>query len=350
MSEVIPVYQMSNGVYLPAFGLGCYRLRDEVNSGGKVEKAIKCAVQNGYWALDTAERYGNEHLIGRAWQETGAPTSFSSDRIDLSGLSERLKCVSIDEWARNLREPHGDARASEIRAFVTTKVFPTSFEPQKFWRHVFTHLEQFGRSCGDLLLLHWPGMPRSLWLEQDVEPEINCDEVRFQTWRLMEEAYHQQKFRAIGLSNYSEHHLRPLLTDIARRKEAGDPKATFPMCNQSEFSPLLKWSDDLVELMKMHEIVGVGYSVMCQYRSELVEHPLMQTLASKHKRSPGQIALRFALQCGVAVIPKSASSENQKHNIETLCFHLSATDMEQLHDLQRVSRLRVIPASPYDVS
>ncbi|MDQ0190798.1 aldo/keto reductase [Alicyclobacillus cycloheptanicus] len=142
---------LHNGVQMPWFGLGVYK----VQAGGEVEHAVRAAIATGYRSIDTAALYGNEEGVGRAIQASGA----ARDEI-----------------------------------FVTTKVWNTD---QGFdtTREAFeTSRRKLGLDVVDLYLIHWPVKGKYL-----------------DTWRAMEELYREGKVRAIGVSNFQIHHLQDLL-------------------------------------------------------------------------------------------------------------------------------------------
>lgn len=161
----------------------------------------------------------------------------------------------------------------------------------------------------DLYLIHWPKG------EQSIE-----------TWQALEELYEKGKIKAIGLSNFMVPHLEELL-----------PQAKIkPMVNQVEFHPELI-QPELLSYCKDHEIQLEAWSPLMQGR--VVDVPLLQELAVKYGKTPAQVTLRWELQKGVVVIPKSVKEERIRSNAELFDFEISDEDVAKIDALDRGKRI-----------
>ncbi|GIL83834.1 hypothetical protein Vretifemale_12568 [Volvox reticuliferus] len=151
-------------------------------------------------------------------------------------------------------------------------------------------MERIGVQYLDLVLVHWPGVSR-------VAPDSSLNaQMRWETWQELERLYSEGRVRAIGVSNYEERHLRELLGRAAVK----------PMVNQFEVHPR-RQRLELRQLCKQEGIAVVAYaSLGC---ADLLNHPTVTRVAAEVRRTPAQVLLRWALQGGCAVIPKSVRPE-----------------------------------------
>jgi methylglyoxal/glyoxal reductase len=146
---------LHNGVKMPWFGLGVFKVKE----GSEVIEAVKAAIKNGYKSIDTAAVYQNEEGVGQAIKESG---------------------ISRDEL------------------FVTSKVWNSDQGYDTTLQAFETSLQKLGLDYLDLYLIHWPGK----------------DSARFkETWKALEKLYKDGRIRAIGVSNFHVHHLEELIAD-----------------------------------------------------------------------------------------------------------------------------------------
>lgn len=194
-------------------------------------------------------------------------------------------------------------RASRIpreEIFITTKLWITGFlDPQAAFEK---SLRELGLGYIDLYLIHWPfpGKQRA--------------------WQKLEQIYAKGDVKAIGVSNYSIKHLAEL------KKEA----TIQPMVNQVEFSPFL-YQETLLAYCESQEIVLEAYSPLT--RGKRLDDPLIEALAKKYQKTRAQIMIRWSVQHGLVVIPKSSKQERIIENIDVFDFEIDAADMKKLDGL-----------------
>lgn len=261
--------ELHNGVKIPQLGLGVYKVpADEAYDN------VKTALELGYRHIDTASFYENEEGVGAAIRDSGIP-----------------------------RE--------EI--FVTTKVWNDQQGYEKTLAAFEESFEKLGLDYIDLYLVHWP-MPDTF----------------VETWKALEHLYEQGRVKAIGVSNFLEHHLQELF-DNAKYK---------PVVNQIELHPKLM-QKSTVDFCKAHDIVIESWSPIG--RAQYLDDPTITKIAQEHGKSPAQIMIRWHVQHGFVVIPKSLRRERQLENISVFDFELSQEEMELIDRLDEGYRIGTHP-------
>lgn len=184
--------------------------------------------------------------------------------------------------------------------FVTTKLWNADHGYDRTLRAMDESLERLGLERVDLYLVHWP-----------------FEGLRHESWRAMERILADGKARAVGVSNYTVRHLDELL---ARSKVP-------PAVNQVELSPFLHQRDLLAHCARLGiQVEGYGPLV----RGQRMDHPVLARIASRHGRTPAQVLLRWGLQHGLVVIPKSVHPGRIRENADVFGFALDAADMGAL--------------------
>lgn len=189
-----------------------------------------------------------------------------------------------------------DSGLKREEVFVTTKLFNTQHHnPQKA---IDGSLAKLGVDYVDLYLMHWP-----------------VARVRNQTWQKMTEFLKTGKAKAIGVSNFTIRHLEELLnqTDVV------------PAVNQVEFHPFL-YQKELLEYCEAKGVILEAYSPLTH--GQELDNPLITKVAKKYKKSNAQIMIRWSLQLGNIVLPKSSHQERIKENIDVFDFEINDEDME----------------------
>ncbi|MGW8779234.1 aldo/keto reductase [Streptomyces sp. NPDC055796] len=235
-------------------------------------QAVGAALEAGYRSIDTAAAYHNESGTGRAIAASGVP------REDL---------------------------------FVTTKLWN---DRSRTWRRddvlraLDDSLGKLGLDHLDLYLIHWPRPMREDFLT---------------IWKTFEEIAESGRARAVGVSNF-----RP--ADLER---LGAESPLVPAVNQIELHPLFPQA----ELRAVHSTLGIAteaWSPLGQGK-ELLTLPAVVEAAARHGRTPAQVVLRWHLQLGNVVIPKSVTPSRIRENLDVFGFELDAADLASLDALGR---------------
>ena len=263
---------LNNGLEMPWLGFGVFGVED----GKEAERVVGQALKIGYRSIDTATIYKNERGVGKAIRDSGI---------------------------------------SRAEIFLTTKVWN---EDQRLGRTTAAFdesLERLGTDYVDLYLVHWP-------------VEGCC----IKTWSDMEAIYDSGRARAIGVSNFMEHHLQELLS-VAR---------IIPAVNQVEFHPFLVQAD-LLKFCRDRQIQTEAWSPLMSGKISTVPEALR--LAEKYQKTPAQIVLRWDLQHDVVSIPKTSNAERMVENASIFDFELSQDDMRLLDALDVGMRIGPDPHS-----
>ncbi|MDX1760313.1 MAG: aldo/keto reductase [Arenibacter algicola] len=265
LTDLKGTFTLHNGVEMPYFGLGVYLSED----GKEVTNAVKWALDDGYRHIDTASVYGNEEGVGIGIKESGV------DRKDI---------------------------------FVVSKVWNSDQGYESTIKSYESSLKRLNLDYLDLYLVHWP-----------VKGKYK------ETWRAMEYLYKHRGVRAIGVSNFMQHHLEDLLTS----------SEIVPMVNQMEFHPYLV-QQELIDFCNKNTIQYEAWSPLMQ--GHIFELDIMKDLAEKYNKTIAQIVLRWDLQKGVVTIPKSAKKERIRANADIFDFELTDGDVKKLEQLDRGKR------------
>lgn len=270
-SSTTPSVLLNTGVQMPLLGLGTYKLVGAED----VHRAVDAALAAGYRAFDSAAVYRNEADLGRALKE--------------------------------LLPKYGLTRED---VFITSKLGPKD-QGEKAMEGALHSLSQLDLGYIDLYLIHWPGTQGHL-----VSDQRNPGN-RAQSWAALEELHAHGKLKAIGVSNYTVAHMRELM------QSCKIPPAVL----QVEFHPRLCQAE-LRSLCKEYGVCFQAYSSLG--KGELVTDPLVMELAKNCERTPAQVLLRWAVQQGIPVLPKSSNPDRIKDNARLFDFSLSDTDMDRL--------------------
>ncbi|MFB7273101.1 aldo/keto reductase [Streptomyces sp. NPDC056244] len=191
--------------------------------------------------------------------------------------------------------------------FVTTKLWNRNQGYDSALAAFDTSLAKLGLDRVDLYLIHWPTPARDRYVD---------------TWRAMEKLLADGRARAIGVSNFQPAHLQRLL----------DETGVAPVLNQVELHPGLQQAV-LRDFHAQHDIATEAWSPLAQ--GALLQEEAIAEIAARHEKSPAQAVLRWHLQLGNIVIPKSVTPARIRENIDVFDFELSAGDMDVLASLDR---------------
>jgi diketogulonate reductase-like aldo/keto reductase len=200
--------------------------------------------------------------------------------------------------------------------FVTTKLRNPDQGYDSTLRAFERSLEALGMEHVDLYLIHWPQPEAGLFVE---------------TWRAFERIHDEGRARSIGVSNFR-------IEDLERLREAGERR---PTVNQVELHPRLH-QNDLRAWHRAHHVATEAWSPLA--RGDLLEDPTIVSLARRHERSPAQVILRWHIQLGNVVIPKTATTERLHENLRLFDFELDEEDMEAIAGLDGGEQIGPDPA------
>jgi len=202
---------------------------------------------------------------------------------------------------------------SRSEIFIITKVHPNHYFKDLFIPSVHESLKKLDTDYVDLLLLHWPAQSGD-----------NTNSLSF-----LQEAYDQGLTKHIGLSNYN----------IQMLKDAVKKLNIMPVTNQVEFHPLL----DQSRLLSFANSINLNLSSYCSVvRGKILEFEELNSLATKYNCTTPQIALRWALQKGVAINTMSSKYENIKSNFNILHIDISSEDMKIIDKLSIKTNYRIV--------
>jgi diketogulonate reductase-like aldo/keto reductase len=195
--------------------------------------------------------------------------------------------------------------------FVSTKLWNDDQGRDRARPAFDESLDRLGLDHVDLYLIHWPKPSKDLYV---------------QTWEELETLYAQGRVRAIGVSNFQPDHLDRLL---ARTR-------VVPAVNQIELHPFLQ-QERLRRYDADHGLATVAWSPLGQATS--IADPVIGAIARRHGRTPAQVILRWHLQLGTVVIPKSTNPARMRENLQILDFALEEEDLAAIAALDAGRRL-----------
>ncbi len=193
--------------------------------------------------------------------------------------------------------------------FITSKLSNDAHLPDDARRTFDETLARLGVEYVDLFLIHWP-----------LPTRYNGDFVS--TWKVLEEFKRDGRAHSIGVSNFQTYHLERLFAETE----------TVPAVNQIEAHPFFT-NDDVREFGKRHGIVTEAYSPIAT--GKVLNEPTVVALADKLGRTPAQLVLRWHIQLGNVVFPKSSKPHRMRENIALFDFELNSAEMAQISALNR---------------
>lgn len=273
MKQLKEVFTFSNGLEIPAIGLGTWQMSPE-----EAEQMTAYALNNGYIHIDTARTYGNEEGVGKGMKASG---------------------VNREDF------------------FLTTKVSAFSKTYDEAKKDIEDSLTALDTEYLDLVIIHAPRPWDKMHSDGPIE-KLYFEE-NLQVWRALEEAYEAGKVKAIGVSNFEIDDLVNLLENVKIK----------PMLNQIKYHIGFR-DEQLVQYCQENDIIVEAYSPIGT--GKLLNNPDIQTIADKYNKSTAQIAIRYCYQKGLVVLPKSVHEEYVDNNAD-LDFEILAGDMDYLNRL-----------------
>ena len=264
---------LANNIEMPVIGLGTWQL-----TGNDCVEGVEYALSLGYTAIDTADAYGNHEQV--------------REGIKKSGVTREQFFLTTKVW--NNKHKHDDVLASGER-FLT----------------------ELGVEYIDLLLIHWP--MREVAIEE--------------TLRAMEELKKKGVVRALGISNFNEHHIADALLS-----------GVEVVNNQVEIRP--QWSQKaLRDFCASKNISVTAYSSL---RGGDGDVELIRELGEKYSKTPSQIILNWVTARGMITIPKSSHPERIKENFESQDFVIEESDLAAIDALPQTARTAMPPFQDFD--
>lgn len=234
-------------------------------------------IKTGYRLIDTAAVYGNEEGTGQGIKQGLADTGLK--REDL---------------------------------FITSKVWNAGLNYEETRIAFEDSLNKLGLTYLDLYLIHWPG----------------TDDQYIEVYKALEQLYEEGKIKAIGVSNFEIHHLEKLFLETKIK----------PVVNQVELHPRLN-QQELRAFCTENDILIEAWSPLMQ--GKILQEPVLQEIAEKHKKSVAQVVLRWDIQQEIIVLTKSVKTERLISNANLFDFELTVAEMQAIDALDQ--HLRVGP-------
>jgi len=268
----IPFVTLNNGLEMPQFGLGVWRIPNEEAAGN-----VQAAISAGYRLIDTATIYLNEEGVGEGVRKSGVPR-------------EEL--------------------------FITSKLWNSDQGYDSTLKAFDASLERLGLDYLDLYLIHWPQPMYDTYVE---------------SWQAMERLYKEGRVKAIGVSNFQPAHLERLAAECE----------VVPAVNQVELHPRLVQA----EVRAYDEAHGIQTESWSPLRGAMGNGvpEVIENLAAKYHKTPAQVVLRWHIQLGLVVIPRSSRHERIRENVDIFDFELDDVDVAAISALNRNERLGAHP-------
>ena len=244
----------------------------QIRDKDECKRSVLDAIKAGYRLIDTAASYTNEDAVGEA-----------------------------------VREAISEGICTREELFITSKMWVQDMQNYDTAKAAIkTSLERTGLEYLDLYLLH-----------QSMKDY-------FSAWRAMEDAYREGKLKAIGVSNFYPNTLTNFCETVDIR----------PMVNQVELHPFFT-QEQALETMKYYNIIPEAWAPLGGGRYNAFQNEKLQKIACAHNKTIGQIMLRWNIQRGVVVIPKSTHRERIEENLKIWDFTLTDEEMRQIGSLDQ---------------
>ena len=264
------MFKLNNDRQVPEIGFGTWRLENDDNTRDIVAEALRA----GYRYVDTADMYENEEAVGRGLKASGL------------AREEYQIATKLDNDVRGYDET--------IEAF-------------------YASMKKLDLDYVDVFLIHWPVpiMVDKPWQEYNAS-----------TWKAFETLYEEGKLRTLGVSNFREEHYDALM-QTAKIK---------PAMNQIKIHPGVLDLEN-IKYFEAEDILLQAYSPLGR-GGILGEGTVLEDLATKYDKSEAQIALRWGVDRGYQVLPKSANPGRIKENIDIFDFSLTAEEIAAIDKLE----------------
>lgn len=261
--------KLLNGIQIPQIGIGTWQITDKEI----IDSIIKESYQLGYQLIDTAAAYSNEIAIGRAL---------------VNNSIKREEVFLTDKVWNSYRSYNGVQEACK----KSLKKLKTDFF--------------------DSYLIHWPA---SMKLYPETWKDINAE-----VWGGLEAIYKQGLARSIGVCNFKIHHLEALMKTALIK----------PMINQIEFHPGIN-QEEMIKYCKKNNIILEASSPLGN--GQILQNKTLLEISKSRRKTIAQICLRYSLQKGFVVIPKTTSKNRLLENINIFDFELTEEEIKILDSI-----------------
>ncbi|CAL8103243.1 unnamed protein product [Orchesella dallaii] len=305
---------LPDGNKMPLVGLGMWQTDDPT----ELENAVDAALEAGYRHFDTATLYKNEDKLGNV----------------------------LKKWLDS-----GRVKREEL--FIVTKLPWTAMAPERVELFLNSSLRKLQLSYIDLYLMHWP-IGLQFRGEEDLVP-MEGDKILYDTstdleaiWKELEKHVESGKLKSIGISNFTEKQIERIM------KVSKIPPASHQVEIHAYFQ-----NRKLRECSEKHGITLCAYGPLGSPGRDpkgfpgmnfvvpnLLQDPVILDIATKHRKTGGQVLLRFLVQQNVVVIPKSTNPQRIQQNISIFDFELSTVDMRRIEALDKGDAGRSFPGFP----
>ena len=242
----------------------------QVRDKEECKESVLNAIRAGYRLIDTAASYTNEDAVGEA-----------------------------------VREAIAEGICTREELFITSKMWVQDMQNYEMAKKAIDHsIETLGVEYLDLYLLH------------------QAMKDYFSAWRAMEDAYKEGKLRSIGVSNFYPHVLTNFCETVAIR----------PMVNQIEMHPYFA-QESALKVMEEYQIVPEAWAPLGGGRHNPFDNEMVKEIAAAHGKTVGQVVLRWNVQRGVVVIPKSVHKARIEENFQIWDFTLTEEEMQKISSL-----------------
>ena len=242
----------------------------QVRDKEECKESVLNAIRAGYRLIDTAASYTNEDAVGEA-----------------------------------VREAIAEGICTRTELFITSKMWVQDMQNYEMAKKAIDHsIETLGVEYLDLYLLH------------------QAMKDYFSAWRAMEDAYKEGKLRAIGVSNFYPHVLTNFCETVAIR----------PMVNQIEMHPYFT-QEPALKVMEEYQVVPEAWAPLGGGRHNPFDNEMVKEIAAAHGKTVGQVVLRWNVQRGVVVIPKSVHKTRIEENFQIWDFTLTEEEMQRISSL-----------------
>jgi diketogulonate reductase-like aldo/keto reductase len=254
---------LNTGKKMPMMGFGVFQVPDYE----ECKRIVRDAIQTGYRLIDTASAYGNEKAVGDAVREC----------IEEGLVTREDLFITSKLWVTDMRS-YDTARAGIERS-----------------------LQNLGLDYLDLYLEH--------------QAMGNY----FEAWRAMEDAYHEGKLKAIGVSNF----FPPVLANFCLNVDV------VPAVNQVELHPFFA-QEEALKTMEEYGVVPEAWAPLAEGKFNIFKDPELTAIGKKYGKTAAQTAMRWNIQRGVVVIAKTTHKERMKENIDLFDFSLTDEEMKAI--------------------